>query len=327
MNRRQFIALVGGAAAAWPLAARAQQRGMPVVGFLNARSPGEAASSVDAFRQGLAEIGYIEGQNVAIEYRWAEGHYDRLRALAAELVARQVAVIAATGGEASGLAAKAATAMIPIVFTIGGDPVELGLVVSLNKPGGNVTGVTFIVGDIATKRLGLLRQLLPNATSIAMLSNPNFPASSTEVRDVQTAVRTLGLRIDFLTASTNREIDAALASFVKKRPDALFVGGDAFFLGQRDQIASLAAYYAVPATYAQREYVDAGGLMSYGASIPKGYRQAGIYTGRILRGTKPAELPVLQPTDLELAINLKTAKALGLDVPPNLLALADKVIE
>jgi putative ABC transport system substrate-binding protein len=327
IGRRKFLATLVGAVAAWPLEARAQQQAMPVIGFLSGRSPDEAASAVDAFRQGLGETGYIQGQNVTIEYRWAEGHYDRLPALAAELVARQVAVIAATGGEASGLAAKAATATIPIVFTMGGDPVKLGLVVSLNKPGGNVTGVTFIVGDIATKRLGLLRQLVPNATMIAMLVNPNYPATSAEVRDVQAAARTIGLQIDLLTASTSHEIDAALASFVRKRPDALFVGGDPFLLGQRDQISSLAAHHAVPTTYPQREYVDAGGLMSYGTSVPKGYRQAGVYTGRILRGAKPAELPVLQPTSLELAINLKTAKALGLDVPPTLLAIADEVIE
>jgi putative ABC transport system substrate-binding protein len=325
LTRREFITLLGGAAAAWPLAARGQQ--VPVIGFLSGRSPGEASSAVDAFRQGLGEIGYIEGQNVTIEYRWAQGHYDRLPPLAAGLVARQVAVIAATGGEASGLAAKAATATIPIVFTMGGDPVELGLVVSLNKPGANVTGVTFIVGDIATKRLGLLRQLVPNATTIAMLVNPNYPATSAEVRDVQAAARTIGLQTDLLTASTSREIDAAFATFTRKRPDALFVGGDPFLLGQRDQIASLAAHHAVPTTYPQREYVDAGGLMSYGTSVPNGYRQAGVYTGRILRGAKPAELPVLQPTNLELVINLKTAKALGIEVPPTLLALADKVIE
>ena len=240
---------------------------------------------------------------------------------------RQVNVITATGGEASGLAAKAATETIPIVFTAGGDPVKLGLVFSLNKPGGNVTGVTFIVGDIATKRLGLLRQLVPHATMIAMLVNPNFPPASAELRDVQAAARTIGLQIDVVTASTSREIDVAFASFVGKRPDALFVGGDPFLLGQRDQIVSLVAHHVVPATYAQREFVAAGGLMSYGTSVPDGYRQAGVYTGRILRGVKPAELPVLQPTNLELAINLKTAKALGLDVPDKLLALADEVIE
>jgi putative ABC transport system substrate-binding protein len=326
MRRRDFIAGIVGSATTWPLTARAQPL-VPVIGFLSGRSPSESASAVDSFRQGLGDIGFVERQNVTIEYRWAEGHYDRLPALAAELVARQVAVISATGGEASGLAAKAATATIPIVFTIGGDPVELGLVASLNKPGGNLTGVTFIVVDIATKQLGLLRQLVPKGTTIAMLVNPNFPATSAEVRDVQTAAQATGLHIDLLTASTSREIDAALANFGSNRPDALFVCGDPFLLSQRDQITRLVARYDVPTIYPEREYVDAGGLISYGASVPKGYRQAGVYTGQILRGAKPAELPVLQPTNLELAINLKTAKALGLDVPPNLLAIADEVIE
>jgi putative tryptophan/tyrosine transport system substrate-binding protein len=324
VRRREFISLIGGAAAAWPLAARAQQAAMPVIGFLSGRSPGEAASAVEAFRQGLGETGYVEGKNVSIEYRWAEGRYDRLPALAAELVGRQVAVIAATGGEASGLAAKAATATIPIVFTMGGDPVELGLVLGLNNPGGNVTGVTFIVGDIATKRLGLLRQLVPNATTITTLINPNYPATSAEVRDVQVGAHSLGLQINVLSASTSQEIDAALATFVSKRPDALFVGGDPFLLGQRDQIVSLAARHAVPTTYPQREYVDAGGLMSYGTSVPNGYRQAGVYTGRILHGAKP---PVMQPTKFELVINMKTAKALGIEVPISMQMLADEVIE
>jgi putative ABC transport system substrate-binding protein len=327
MRRREFITFIGSAAVWWPLAARAQQPAMPVVGFLSGRSPGEAASAVGAFRQGLGEIGYVEGKNVGIEYRWAEGRYDRLPALADDLVGRQVAVIAATGGEASGLAAKAATSTIPIVFTMGGDPVKLGLVVSLNNPGANVTGVTFIVGDIATKRLGLFRQLVPNATTMTMLVNPNYPATSAEVRDVQAGARSIGLQINVLNASSSREIDMALATFVRQRPDALFVAGDPFLLGQRDQIVLLAGRHAVPTIYPQREYVDAGGLMSYGTSVPNGYRQAGVYTGRILRGAKPSELPVLQPTKLELAINLKTAKALGLDVPPNLLAIADEVIE
>jgi putative ABC transport system substrate-binding protein len=232
LKRREFITLLGGAVA--------------LIGFLSGRSPGEAASAVEAFRQGLGETGYVEGKNVSIEYRWAEGRYDRLPALAAELVGRQVAVIAATGGEASGLAAKAATATIPIVFTMGGDPVELGLVLGLNNPGGNVTGVTFIVGDIATKRLGLLRQLVPNATTITTLINPNYPATSAEVRDVRVGAHSLGLQINVLNASTSQEIDAALATFVSKRPDALFVGGDPFLLGQRDQIVSLAARHAVP---------------------------------------------------------------------------------
>jgi putative ABC transport system substrate-binding protein len=273
------------------------------------------------------QTGYIEGKNVTIEYRWAEGRYDRLLALAAELVGRQVAVIAATGGEASGLAAKAATTTIPIVFTIGGNPVELGLVASLNNPGGNVTGVTFIVVDSATKRLGLLRQLAPSAIAIAMLFNPNFPSTAVEAAAVQVGAGSLGLQVKLLYAGTSSEIDAAFATFVLERPDALLVGGDPFLLGQRDQIVLLAERYAVPTIYPQREYADAGGLMSYGSNISEAYRQAGVYTGRILSGTKPAELPVLQPIKFELVINLKTAKALGLNVPFRLLQVADEVIE
>ena len=326
IRRRDFIVTLSGAAT-WPLVARAQQTVNPVIGFLSGRSPAEAAPTVRAFRQGLDKIGYTEGKNVAIEYRWAEGRYERLPALAAELVGHQVAVIAATGGEVSGLAVKAATTTIPIVFTAGGDPVALGLVGSLNHPGGNVTGVAFTVTESASKRLGLLRQLMPNATAIAMLTNPNFPSTSDETRDVQSNARSLGMQIRLLSASTNGEIDAAFAVLAQERPDALFVVGDPFLLGQRDQLVLLAARHAIPTIYPQREYVDAGGLMSYGADIPGAYRLAGTYVGRILKGEKPADLPVQQPTKLEMVLNLKTAKALGLVIPPMVLALADEVIE
>ena len=325
MRRREFIALVGGTAVGWPLAARAQQPTLPVVGFLSGRSPGEAASAIGAFHQGLGDNGYIEGKNVIIEYRWAEGSYDRLPAMATELVGLQVAVIAATGG--SELVAKRATTTIPIVFTTGGDPVELGLVASLNRPGGNVTGVTVLASDLGAKRLGLLRQFVPNATGIAMLMNPNYSYTAAEVRDVQAAALSLGLHVNVLNASSNREIDSAFATLTRERPDALFVGGDPFLLGRRDQIVRLAASHTLPTIYPQREYVDAGGLMSYGTSIANGYRQAGAYTAKILAGAKPADLPVLQPTNLDLVINLRTAKALGLAMPPTLLATADEVIE
>jgi ABC-type uncharacterized transport system substrate-binding protein len=298
---------------------------MPVIGFLSGRSPPEAASAVGAFRQGLGDIGYIEGKNVTIEYRWAEGRYDQLATLAAELVSRRVALIAAVGG--SELAAKSATATIPIVFTTGGDPIELGLVTSLNKPNGNVTGVTFLASDLGAKRLGLLRQFVPNANSIAMLMNPDYPATAGEVRDVQAAARSLGMQINVLNASTSRAIDAAFATFGRERPDVLFVGGDPFLLSRREQLVPLAAAHSLPTIYPQREYVDVGGLMSYGTSLTDGYRQAGAYAGKILAGAKPAALPVLQPTKFDLVINLKTAKALGLVMPNVLLVVADEVIE
>jgi putative tryptophan/tyrosine transport system substrate-binding protein len=327
MRRREFIALLGGAAAAWPLAVRAQQVAVPVIGFLSGRSPSDAASALAVFRQGLGEIGYIEGRNVTIEYRWAEGRYDRLPALAADLVGRQVAVIAATGGDPTPLAAKAATTTIPIVFTIGGDPVQLGLVTSFNKPGGNVTGVTFMNLEFGAKRLELLHQLVPNAASIAMLVDPNYPLPSAEMRDVQTAALSLGLQINVLNASTENQMDAAFTNMVQQRAGALLVGANILVLVQRDRLVRLAARHGVPTIYFAREFVDAGGLMSYGANIISGYQHAGVYVGRILKGEKPVDLPVMRPTKFDLIINLNTAKALGLTVPDKLLALADEVIE
>jgi len=327
MRRRDFIKGVVGSATTWPFAVRAQQPATPVIGFLSARSPDEAASTVGAFRQGLGESGYFEGKNVTIEYRWAEGRYDRLPALSTDLVSRDVAVIAATGGDPAAFAAKAATAKIPIVFTIGGDPVKLGLVASLNKPGGNVTGVTFIFAELGTKRLELLRQIVPTATAIAMLVNPYFPPTQAEVSDVQAAASTVGLQLKILNASTERQIDDAFATIVQQKADALIVGIDPFLIGQRDQLAQLAARHAIPAMYFSREFVEAGGLMSYGPAFANGYRQAGVYAGEILRGAKPAEMPVLRPTSFAFFINVRTAKALGIKVSPMLLAIADEVIE
>jgi len=326
VKRREFITLVGGATAAWPLTARAQQPAMPVIGYLDPTSPDTFAERLRAFRQGLKETGHVEGENVAIEYRWAEGHFDRLPELAADLVRRRVTVIAALASAA--FAATAATTTIPIVFMVPEDPVARGLVASLARPGGNLTGINFLTGELAAKRLELLRELVPAATRAAILVNPaNAFAIEAQLSDVQSAARAMGLQIKILPASTSREIDAVFAPFVSERPDALFVAGDAFFTSRRVQLATLAALHMLPMASGTREIVDAGGLMSYGASILDVWRQVGIYVGRVLKGAKPADMPVVQPTKFELIVNAQTARTLGLTVPPALLARADEVIE
>ena len=328
MKRREFITLLGGAAAAWPLAAHAQQAAMPVIGLLDSRSPDALTDRLRGFRQGLKETGYVEGENVAIEYRWAENQFDRLPVLAGELVRRRVAVIATSGGLPVAIAAKAATTTVPIVFTVGEDPVRLGLVASLARPGGNLTGINFVVGELTAKRLELLRALVPTAMRIAVFVNPTHATNTaTALRDVEPAARAMSLQIQVHNASTSHEIDAAFATIVRERPDALFVGNDAFFNARRVQLVLLAGRHGVPAIYSDREYAEAGGLMTYGSNIVDVYRQIGVYAGRILKGVKPADLPVVQSSKFELVINAQTARMLGLTVPDKLLVAADEVIE
>jgi len=327
MKRREFITLLGGAAAAWPLAAQAQQATLPVIGYLDAGAPETSARLAAAFRKGLSETGYVEGRNVAIEYRWARNEYDRLPEMASDLVRRQVIVIAAMGAAGPARAAKASTTTIPIVFGFGGDPVQSGLVASFNRPGGNITGVVTMNVELAAKRLGLLHELLPGATRFAVLVNANNPAAASLTRDALAATAPAGWQIEFLAVTTNRDLNAAFASVAQKRADALMVTPELLFVGRRVQLLTLAARHAVPTIYPSREFAEAGGLMSYGSSFTDMHRQAGIYTGRILKGEKPADLPVMQPTTFEFVINLQTAQALGIDVPPTLLARADEVIE
>ena len=330
MRRREFITILGGTAFVWPLAARTQQPPIPVIGFLNSRSLGDTAHLVAGFRKGLAESGYVEGQNIAIEYRWAAGEYDRLPALAAELVDRRVAVLVATGGEPAGVAAKAATSAIPIVFVVSADPaklVGLGLAASFSRPGGNSTGMSIFTSDIGAKRLGLLRELVPKGTKIGFLSNPGFPTAETQLNDLQEGARALGVEIEILRASTASEIDRAFDTISQDRPAGLVVAADPFFDTRRNQLVVLTARHALPAMYHLREYAAAGGLISYGIDLVDVYRQLGIYAAKILRGANPADLPVQQPTKFELIINLQTAKTLGLRVPQSLLIAADEMIE
>jgi putative tryptophan/tyrosine transport system substrate-binding protein len=325
IRRREFITLLGGAAAAWPLAARAQQT--MLVGFLSPGSPEPSSFLVAAFGEGLKEASYIDGKNVSIEYRWARGHYDQLESLAADLVRRQVAVIAATGGTISAQAAKAATSTIPIVFNVGDDPIQSGLVASFNRPGGNLTGVNTLSPALEAKRLGLLRELVPGTAIVAVLLNATNPDVDPQRRDMNAAATALGQELRFFYASNETELDMAFSSLVQQRAAALLVGNDVFFTNRREQIVALAAHNAVPTVYAFRQFAESGGLMSYSTNLIEVYRQIGVYVGRVLKGEKPADLPIVQPTKFELVINLKTAKVLRLTVPDKLLALADEVIE
>jgi len=325
VNRREFITLLGTASVAWPLAARAQQ--VPVIGLLHSASPDAFAPFLAALREGLSEAGFIDGQNVRIDLRWAEGQYDRLPAMAKELVGQQVALIVAGGGDRPALAAKGATTTIPVVFTGSDDPVGFGLVASLNKPGGNVTGVSLFTSDLEVKRFALLRELAPAIPRIAMLVNPNNPTAEPNIRDIQAAAHAVDQQVDFLRAGSERDIDSAFRTMIRQRTDALLVAHDPFLFARREQLVALAAYNAIPAIYEFREFVLAGGLMSYGSKLTDNYHLAGGYAGKILKGAKPADLPVQQPTKFILTINLKTAKSLGLEIPAKLLALADEVIE
>jgi ABC-type uncharacterized transport system substrate-binding protein len=328
VRRRDFIRGIAGSTVVWPLAARAQQPAIPVVGLLDQRAPDELADRLRGFRRGLNESGLVEGQSVAIEYRWAENKLDRLPELAADLVRRQVAVIAATSGVSPALAAKAATTTIPIVFIVGDDPVKLGLVANINQPGANLTGINFFSGELAAKRLELLRELVPTATRMAVLVSPaNAKYAETTLNEVGPAAQSMGLQVQILKANTISEINAAFGTFANAKPDALFVGHDPFFNGRRTQLVQLAARYAVPASYSARDFAEAGGLMSYGASIADAWRQAGSYAGKILKGNKPGDLPVVQSNKFELVINTQTATMLSLPIPPSLLAIADEVIE
>ena len=327
MQRRRFLGILGGTAVAWPLTARAQPRSMPVVGFLNTGSREPFADYLKAFHDGLGAAGYVEGRNVAIEYRWAEGNRARVKEMAADLVRRRVDVIAATGGSPAALEAKAATTAIPIVFQVGVDPVKIGLVASLSRPGGNVTGATMLAADLAAKRLELLRELAPNATTIAALFNPAGPAATLQMNDVKSAVTASGIRLHILEASSARDVDAVFRSLASLQADVLFIGADPLFNELSEKIAALALRQRIPAIYQFRPFATAGGLLSYGGSLTDAYHQAGSYTGRLLKGDKPADLPVQQSTKVELIVNLKTAKALGVTVPQTLLARADEIIE